>query len=336
MSDLKFSCPHCKQHLEGPEELLKRVVECPLCSKNFQVQKSELRQAPQAVRQNVNVEVKRGASPLGIAALVMGIIACLVCWVPFLGLLAVPLALIGIVLAFVGLIMALVSKKTGFSFPISGVAICLLSVFIAFTTTGGCAKAIFDATETGQRTNQTIVPVPGSQESPSVASPKIAGQPPKVPVTQWTKATSALRQGDIQIQVKSARVGSVALKDMFGDAKKSQDELLTLTIMISNLSAGKKIDFSTWRGQSFSFGQDFASLSDDNENVYKRINFGLSSVPVGGVDRESIYPGKSIADVLVFETPVAAAKWLHLELPAKNFDGEGMIRFEIPSTMITR
>ena len=68
MSDLKFSCPHCKQHLEGPEELLGRVEECPLCGQHFQVQKSELRQVPQAVSQNVNVEIKRGASPLELPA----------------------------------------------------------------------------------------------------------------------------------------------------------------------------------------------------------------------------------------------------------------------------
>lgn len=348
MSDLKFNCPHCKQSLEAPEELLGQALDCPSCNKRIQVPKSQMRAAPQAALQNVSVEIKRGANPLGIAALVMGILACLTCWIPIIGLLSIPLSLIGLLLAFIGLIMAAVSKKTGFAFPISGGLVCLVAIFIAISSTGGCAKAVSEAAAKAERTNQSVVPSETPKPTPSkpseskpsetAAAPVEAPKPipPPQPAEQWTSAENAVRQGDVQVRVTAVSVGKVALKDMFGDSKESQDDLLTITLQVSNLSSAKKLDFGTWRGGDFSFGGDFASLIDDNDNTYKRINFGASSTPVGGVSRESIYPGKSITDVLVFEVPVDAAKWLRLKLPADNFKGEGMLRFEIPASMIRK
>jgi hypothetical protein len=32
MSDFKFNCPHCSQHLEAPEELLGQAIQCPSCN----------------------------------------------------------------------------------------------------------------------------------------------------------------------------------------------------------------------------------------------------------------------------------------------------------------
>ena len=37
MTEVKFACPHCGQHLEAPEEVLGTVVECPSCNKQIQV-----------------------------------------------------------------------------------------------------------------------------------------------------------------------------------------------------------------------------------------------------------------------------------------------------------
>lgn len=336
MSDLKFNCPHCKQSLEAPEDLLGQVFDCPSCNKKIQVPKSQMRAAPQTALQNVNVEVKRGANPMGIAALVLGIFACLTCWIPIIGLLSIPLSLIGLLLGFIGLIMAAVSKKTDFSFPISGGLLCVVAIFIAISSTGGCVKAVL-LTRPSVGPSEPATPTPTSRAqlaNPPAETEKPAPTPQ--PTEQWTSAANAVRQGDVQIRISGVRIGTVALKDMFGDSKESKDPLLTITLEITNLSTGKKLDFRTWRGADFSFGEDFASLTDDNDNTYKRINFGVSSVPVGGVDRESIYPGKSITDVLVYEVPVDTAKWLRLKLPARNFKGDGMLRFEIPASMIQR
>jgi hypothetical protein len=89
--------------------------------------------------------------------------------------------------------------------------------------------------------------------------------------------------------------------------------------------------------KDISFDRDYATLEDNFGNTYKRINFGFSSNPVGAVERsESIYPNKSVSDVLVFEMPIDTIEYLRLELPAKNFGGTGMLRLEIPKQMIAR
>ena len=107
----------------------------------------------------------------------------------------------------------------------------------------------------------------------------------------------------------------------------------TIKLNLSNLSTTKKIDFTTWRGETLATGRDYARLTDDNGNEYKRINFGLNTIS-GRQNDYSIYPNQSCEDLLVFEKPVSNLKWLHLELPASNFGGSGMIRFEIPASRI--
>lgn len=37
MSETKFACPHCKQSLEGSDELFGQTVQCPSCKQNFTV-----------------------------------------------------------------------------------------------------------------------------------------------------------------------------------------------------------------------------------------------------------------------------------------------------------
>ncbi len=77
-------------------------------------------------------------------------------------------------------------------------------------------------------------------------------------------------------------------------------------------------------------------LEDNFGNHYRQMTFGLGSTVDGQAENQSIYPGKAISDVLVFEAPIEKAKYLHLELPATAFGGTGKVRFEIPAEMIAR
>jgi len=348
MRYLDFICPHCKQSLEASEDSFGQVLDCPSCNKKIRVPKSQMcpksalepvhdaifKAISHAAHQNVNVEIEREASPMGIAALVLGILSCLTCWIPFIGLLSIPLSLIGLLIGVIGIIMAIVSKNTGFAFPIGGGIVCIVAIFVAVLSTEGCVKAASDVSERAQKTNvQSIV-----SSKPSVTTPYKFEPGPPQPTEQWISATNVIRQEHVQVRITSVNVRRVGVKDMFGDLHLSKEAHLVIKIEIANLSMGKKIDFSTWRGGYFNFGfdKDFASLTDDNDNTYRRINFGVSTVPVHSVDRESIYPREFIEDVLVYEVPVDAAKWLRIELPASNFNGDGTLRFQIPASMIKK
>ena len=78
---------------------------------------------------------------------------------------------------------------------------------------------------------------------------------------------------------------------------------------------------------------EFAQLWDNHSNTYRRVGFGVAR-PKGQVRINSIYPGKSLEDLLVFEVPVDAAEYLLLQLPAKNLGQQGAFRFQIPRASI--
>lgn len=179
-----------------------------------------------------------------------------------------------------------------------------------------------EKTDTAKDTRDTIIqPVTQKQET----------------VKDLPKLEISALHGDATIAVKSASVKIIKMTDMFGDKQISKEPQLLIEVEITNNTGTKKMDYNTWRGHGYSFGRDFATLSDTSGNRYKLINYGHSSTPIGGIKKsESIYPQKSITDMLVFELPVEGVKSLLLELPAENFGGEGEIRLEIPMRTVIK
>jgi len=216
-------------------------------------------------------------------------------------------------------------------------------LILPILSTGGASAALTKAMNDA-RTKQTedakVAVVPkgetGTTPVPATENEKPASPAPEPPKIVWNDAKNALRLGDVEVQITGLKVGKVAVKDLFGTDKQSTDDLLTISVEVSNTSTGKKIDFRSWQAERMEFDGVFAALTDNNENTYKRINFGAGTKISGSVGDDSIYPGKSVTDILVFEKPVDTAKLFHLELPGKNFNSEGILRFEIPATMISQ
>ena len=330
---LEITCPHCKQELEVSEELYGETVSCPACNKEMVLPNLKKKPVVAASKNiNVNVDIKRKANPLGIGALVLGIIACLTCWIPIIGLLAIPMAAIGVILAIIGFIMAIVSKRTGFSFPVSGGIICVLAIIIAISTTNTAVVAVDNAMTASQKkrnaTKQTVVENDGTPiQTPISTTPTLVKE--KI---QWASASQAVQQGDLRLKIKSVEVKRPKVQGTF-DVKLANNNALVVEIELTNLSSGRKLNYKTWRDDSYTSG--VAKLKDNFDNIYKRVGYGYTVTPIGGVVSESIYPSKTLNDVLIFEEPVKTIKWLHLELPCSFFGGEGFFRLEIPASMIT-
>ena len=316
----KCSCNHCSGHIEFDASQAGQVVACPHCGLETKVY---VPKAPSGIApQNVSVEIKRGANPLGIASLVLGIGACVFCWIPFLGLLAIPLAAIGLLLAVIGITSAAVGKKSSPAFPIGGAAVCIVAILVALFVTGWISTLIAKHEVQSNSTNQ-------KSETPSTEE-------------SWPKSL-VVQQGDIQIKVTGlSELAEFHVKNPIEsgegpgawDTYDYRSHLLTIGVTVSNLSKTKKIDFTTWRGKNFHVGRDYAALADDNGNEYQRVDFGFKAIKNSGwqdaKNETAIYPQESFEDLLVFQPTVKNLQWLHLELPAKNFGGSGMIRFEIP------
>lgn len=374
---IRFDCPACGKSLKVADDLAGKVGKCPACGERMKVPtltpviaqsfvsseppKSPVSAHAQLVETPLIVPVQdvrgvrpfRGRQPskashsLGIASLILGVLAFLICWVPLLGLLGLPLSLLGILLGGIGTLIALFRKGSGIGFPIAGTALSLLSAITVVAITGAAAtavhqlgKAIDESSSKAVATHQMVVP-------------KVTSEPPKAglvlpdsaeaetekatPEAEWVDAQNAVQQGDLQLKVSMVAIGHVPLEDSFSSDSKSQHELLMVNLELMNTSEIKKIDYRTWSGADVSFRRDYATVVDNFGNSYKRIDFGFSSHPVGAVQRsESIYPNKTITDVLVFEMPIDTIEFLRLELPAESFGGTGMLRLEIPKSMITR
>ena len=172
----------------------------------------------------------------------------------------------------------------------------------------------FDATEISR----------SSQKAPFKG--KARGSSPAAAVDEWTDAKSPVRQGSVTVQVTGVVIGMVPVKSIGGDMSTSKDQLCQISLRITNVDSARKIDYHGWQGNTFSSD---ATLTDDLDNRYKGVSFGFGDKIVGQVRSESIYPGGSVDDLLVFEAPIDAAKYLNLELPASNFGGSGKVYFRI-------
>lgn len=93
--------------------------------------------------QEVVVTTKNSASfILGIVGVVMGAIALVFGWMPYLGLLSIPVAVIGGVFAFIGLVISLFKHLQGLGVPVIGLCVCVVAVLVPIFSTGGASKAI--------------------------------------------------------------------------------------------------------------------------------------------------------------------------------------------------
>ena len=96
--------------------------------------------------QTVIITTKNTASlTLGIIAIVVGVLALLFGWVPFVGLLAVPIALIGGLLALLGIVIAMFKGFRGLGMPLLGAVICFCALILPILSTGGASTAITES-----------------------------------------------------------------------------------------------------------------------------------------------------------------------------------------------
>ena len=81
-------------------------------------------------------------SGLGVAALVLGIIACLFAWIPLLGMVAIPFALLGGLLGLIGLITAASDRQVSTVMPIVGGLLCGGAIGLQVLYVGAIAEAV--------------------------------------------------------------------------------------------------------------------------------------------------------------------------------------------------
>jgi hypothetical protein len=176
------------------------------------------------------------------------------------------------------------------------------------------ARADFAATPDPVDPPPAIGPAPGDPPARPAADPA----PPPVVATI----------GPVTVRVLYARVDTVPLETARGPIRSDEPRLL-IALEIVNASPTRKVDYLGWAAPGFALGRDAATLKDELGNTYRRAYFGLGEHVAGQSPAASIYPRKTLPDVLVFEPPVPAAKALTLELPADNVGESGLFRLPV-------
>jgi hypothetical protein len=96
-------------------------------------------------RETTAVSHSVAAHSLGISAVILGILALLICWIPLFGLLGLPLSGLGLLLGLIGLGVAVKRRGAGIGFPIAGSAISGLAIVIVLTITQLLSEAAASA-----------------------------------------------------------------------------------------------------------------------------------------------------------------------------------------------
>jgi hypothetical protein len=338
---IRFRCAKCNKEFAVPDEVAGRFGKCNQCGHRSQVpsggaevammapspsarasqapptrpQPQILAQAPPAAPRLTVVLVEQsryGGNSLAIASIILAVLAFLSGLIPLFGHISIPLAALGALSGVLGLAMAMFGRGGGASFSIAGMLLSLFVILITYCMT----TAIAGVVDAGNSFDGALAEVPKSSSD-----------------LQWTIARDGVQQQDVRVTVTNIKVDFTPIRSI-GDPRPSGERLLLIGLHVENLSDVRKLDFRGFAGQFDFSGDATPNLRDNFGNKYKRISFGIDSQIVGQAQNESVYPGKGIDDLLVFEVPVEKAEFLRLELPASAFGGEGKLRLEIPRDMI--
>lgn len=300
--------------------------------------------APPVYRPEIRVDIKRKGSSLGVAGLIMGIIAFLICWIPLVGALGIPLSALGLLVGLLGMLIALARKGAGIGYPIASIAVSGLALAIAVAING----AIFSgATAIAESASRELTRIVDEQNAAAGAQVGVGEDPldptaetgapskPAEPEEVWAGLANTVGIGDTRVRIERVALGKVPLADYSGRRSSSEEDRLMVAVRISNTSPAKILTYQSFDGGRTILG-DSAKLSDEHGNAYRRSGVGYSTKIVGRVEFEDIRPGSSVTDLLVFTPPVEAATVLRLELPARMIGEKGWIRFEFPVSAIER
>ncbi len=125
---------------------------------------------------------------------------------------------------------------------------------------------------------------------------------------------------DVSFKVLSCSVGEP--KDDQHHAMKSST---IVTIEIANQTPNRKIEY-------YSFYEE-VTFTDNFGNTYRPTRSSYNR-PAGSVIIESIYPGKSIRDVLLFEPLISKVEWVEMSIPAYKSVPAQTLVFRIPRSSI--
>ena len=158
---LEETCANCQRSIGALEEAFvwKDNIVCHECYYRLSPPKLNPPNTPVSARLSPSQtsspvyvqQADKTTSGLGVAALVLGILACLTCWIPLVGILSMPLSGLGLLFGIIGVTASVIGRKSALGFPMAGVVVSLIALVLAVSSTGlfvGAARVASEHTET--------------------------------------------------------------------------------------------------------------------------------------------------------------------------------------------
>lgn len=98
---------------------------------------------PAEKKEPIRVDIGNSGSGFGISSMVLGILGLLICWIPLLNILGMPLTVLGLILGSIGLLRSVSKKSSGLGFSLAGIFISGFALFISLAVN----SAVIAATE---------------------------------------------------------------------------------------------------------------------------------------------------------------------------------------------
>lgn len=134
-----------------------------------------------------------------------------------------------------------------------------------------------------------------------------------------------VKQDGLLVALMDYGVGHVLLTED-RRPRASKQRFLWVMLAVANTSDTRKIDYTSWQDSLRT------AAKDDLGNRYKRMSFGALVEIAMSAEDQSVYPGKNLVVVLVFEPPVDGAKTITVTLPGENVGSKGMFTVDLPLT----
>ena len=150
-------CPSCSQQFVHPNAVAGSVASCPHCQATVTIPSAN---QPIPVSNTLGSKSKTSvpALVLGIISVMLGTLALLCCWIPFVGILVIPFTVIGVALGVVGLMIGLITRRKAFGMPITGIVLCVISAVIPILITGALMSYDPDTTA------ENLLEIPSEEE----------------------------------------------------------------------------------------------------------------------------------------------------------------------------
>ncbi|WP_417396889.1 DUF5067 domain-containing protein [Gimesia chilikensis] len=351
---IRFECPHCGSGIKVNDSAAGKVGKCNKCGEkltipspteivrpetevvrpaespaHYQPPQPLYQEPPRVASPNVSVNIRqdsRAANSMGIASVILGVMAFLLCWIPFVNILAFVLGGISFLMAVIGIFLGISRKGSGIGYSIAGGALSAIALFFSagfFLALFGSAAVVSQAVDAAnkERMRQQAIENPAiinenKQARPGAAPARM--DQPKKPADKWAGKGLTETVGDVTVEIMGTDINHIQFKGITDrEAGTSEEEFLLVKLKITNNSDVKKYSYSPWK--SGRFGND-PLLTDEHGNTYVARDPTFQTI-VGSVKYKELYPGESVEDLYAFERPVGKASKFKMNLYSRDFTG---------------